>query len=92
MVWIVGLKILIKVGLLSLFGRYDYVEIKRFSKIIFFSYVGYLPVHNFASVMVTTTTCGESRAAYEGAYTVGGHEGLVTDIFIQHGGQHLCAS
>jgi hypothetical protein len=71
--WIIRLEYLLGWQRLPLFGRYWYVEMTRFQRLKFFSYAGYVPVHNFAPFMVVSSTCEEPQPVYEGVYTVEGH-------------------
>jgi hypothetical protein len=82
MVWIIGLKYLLLwvpfdvIWLLWLCKNYNVLNDK------FFSHAGYLPVLDFALIMVVFTTYGESRHVYEDVCRIGGYgEGY----FIQHG-------
>jgi hypothetical protein len=80
--WIIRLEYLLGWQRLPLFGRYWYVEMTRFQRLKFFSYAGYVPVHNFAPFMVVSSACEEPQPVYEVSTWL---EDTARDIFIQHG-------
>jgi hypothetical protein len=77
-----GLSYLLGWECLLLFGRYDYVEMTRFSMIKILLSCRSSTGAQLCLFMIIPTTCRELRPVYGGVYMV---KRTTRDIFIQHG-------